>query len=266
LLGVLIKVLPSDAAYALIKNRVLCSSQTKQSILALNAVLLEAPETIAESNDLPTVICESVKDSVSRWTHHNLKLGDANCLQSPFISDNAVLAAGKVLLSDSFTKSFEVTKQILEALASVIPPGHPVDIRRLSLVVIRTVSRRNNTLVRPHTQFLIPPIFASVRDMVIPVKLSAEAAFLELFNVVDEESAVFDKYITGPGASLPAATKRSMQDYFKRVVLRLAGQARERREAEGGQGGLGLSSDEVEDEREIWSVGKVDLGEGTFNE
>lgn len=72
--------------------------------------------------------------------------------------------------------------------------------------------------------------------------------------------------MAGVGAELPANTKRSMQDYFKRIVLRLGNQARERRDAEGGQGGLGLASDEVEDEREIWSVGKVDLGEGVFKD
>ena len=44
-----------------------------------------------------------------------------------------------------------------------------------------------------------------------------------------------------------------------RLGLRLAGQARERQEAEGGQGGLGLSKDEKEDESEIWSIGKVEL-------
>jgi hypothetical protein len=108
------------------------------------------------------------------------------------------------------------------------------------------------------------PIFASVRDPVIPVKLAAEAAFMALFNVVDEESKVFDKFITFP--DLPPMQKRSMQDYFKRVALRLANTARERREAEGGQGGLGLSNDEVDDEREIWSIGKVDLGEAAFDE
>jgi hypothetical protein len=52
-----------------------------------------------------------------------------------------------------------------------------------------------------------------------------------------------------------------MSEYFKRIALRLANQAREKKEAEGGSGGLGLSSDEVEDEREIWSVGKVELGD-----
>jgi hypothetical protein len=120
-------------------------------------------------------------------------------------------------------------------------------------------------LVRPHVPLLAPPIFSSVRDLVIPVKLSAEAAFVELFSVADEESRVFDKYMAGPGADLPANAKRSMGDYFKRVAMRLGQQARERREAEGGQGGLGLSDDEADDEREIWSVGKLEVGGEAFS-
>lgn len=96
------------------------------------------------------------------------------------------------------------------------------------------------------------------------MKLAAEAAFMALFNVVEDESKVFDKYISSQ--ELQANQKRSMQDYFKRVALRLGNTARERKEAEGGQGGLGLSNDEVDDEREIWSIGKVDLGEAAFDE
>jgi hypothetical protein len=142
-----------------------------------------------------------------------------------------------------------------------------VDTRRLALVVIRTVSRLHIELVKPHIALLAPKIFASVRDPVIPVKLSAEAAFLAIFSVVDSESAVFEKYLSSPAsAELPPNSRRSMQDYFRRVALRLGAQARERKEAEGGQGGLGLGSDEVEDEREIWSVGKVELGEDQFGE
>jgi hypothetical protein len=140
----------------------------------------------------------------------------------------------------------------------------PPDVRRLTLVVLRTVSRLHPELTRPHLALLAPPIFSCVRDVIIPVKLAAEAAFLTLFSVEESDSAVFDKYMAGPGAELPPGPKRSMSDYFKRVALRLASQARERKEAEGGQGGLGLSNDEVEDEKELWSVGKVDLGEGAF--
>lgn len=181
------------------------------------------------------------------------------------MADNSILATGKYLLTDS-PKSFESTKPIFSTLATIIGPGNPSDSRRLALVIVRTVSRANLEMVRPHLPLLAPPVFASVRDPVIPVKLAAEAAFIELFSVVDEETKVFEKYMAGAGADLPANTKRSMQDYFKRVAVRLGNQARERRDAEGGQGGLGLSNDEVEDEKEIWSVGSVEIGDGVFSQ
>ena len=136
----------------------------------------------------------------------------------------------------------------------------------MALVVIRTVSRLHPELIRPHLPLLAPAIFAGVRDIVIPVKLAAEAAFLSIFSVVESEGAVFEKYMAGPGADLAPGPKRSMSDYFKRVAMRLAGQARERKEAEGGEGGLGLSNDEMEDEKELWSIGKVDLGESSFDD
>lgn len=186
-------------------------------------------------------------------------------MRQPFIADNFILASGKYLLTDS-PKSFESTKAIFEKLATLIPPGIALDSRRLSLVVVRTVARVNMDLVRPHLGLLAPPVFASVRDMVIPVKLAAEAAFVALFNVVDENSKVFDKFLAGESSSgLPPNVKRSMGDYFKRVALRLGAQARERKDAEGGvSGAIGLSEDEREDEREIWSVGKVDVGADVF--
>jgi hypothetical protein len=101
--------------------------------------------------------------------------------------------------------------------------------------------------------------------MIIPVKLAAEAAFVQLFAVADEESKVFDKWMASAGAELPPNVKRPMQDYFKRVTLRLGAQVRERREAEGGAGGLGLANDEVEDEKEILAVGRVDAGSEVFD-
>ncbi|KAF5970609.1 translational activator GCN1 [Fusarium coicis] len=249
LLGALIKNVPEEAAHGLLKNRVATSHFTHSSVLALNSVLAESPDALLQStlaDDLPDLLRQGV-------TNKNV-----------FVADNCILATGKYLLSDS-PKTFETTKGIFEALASVIQPGNATDSRRLALVVVRTVSRNDMEMVRPHIALLAQPIFASVRDPVIPVKLAAEAAFVELFNVADEESRIFDKFMAGPGADLPANTKRSMGDYFKRVAMRLGSQARERREAEGGQGGLGLSNDEAEDEKEIWSVGKVDVGSDAFS-
>ncbi|PFH62979.1 hypothetical protein XA68_10730 [Ophiocordyceps unilateralis] len=249
LLGALIKNVPEDAAMSLLKNRVLTTHFGNSSAVALNAVLVESPDTLLQSamaDELPNLLC----------------LGLAS--KSTYIADNFILATGKVLLS-SPPKSFESTKKVFEALAKTIEPGNPADSRRLALVTVRTLSRTNMEMVRPHVPLLAPPIFASVRDLVIPVKLAAEAAFVELFSVADEESRVFDKFMAGAGADLPANTKRSMSDYFKRVAIRLGTQARERREAEGGQGGLGLSNDEQEDEKEIWSVGKLEVAGESFS-
>ena len=174
-----------------------------------------------------------------------------------------MLAAGKYLLSPSHPSlPSAAVSSILTSLTSNLTPNSPVDTRRLTLVVLRTVARKRPELTEPHTPLLAGPIFACVRDIVIPVKLAAEAAFLALFEVVDREGEVFEKYMQEQGTKLAAGQKRSMQDYFKRVAMRLGAQARERKEAEGGQGGLGLADDEMEDERELWSVGKVELGEG----
>ncbi|OAA66638.1 heat-like protein [Niveomyces insectorum RCEF 264] len=249
LLGALIKNVPQEAATGLLKNRVLVSNPTNASVLALNAVLLESPDVLLESalaEDLPNLLVQGMENK-------NL-----------FVADNFILATGKYLLSPH-PKSYEDSKEIFEKLAKTIPPGGPADSRRLALVLVRTLARVHPDMVRPHLPRLAPAVFASVRDLVIPVKLSAEAAFMALFDAMQEESKVFDKYVAGPGAAdLPANTKRMMSDYFKRVTLRLAAQARERREAEGGAGGLGLFDDEAEDEREIWSVGKLDVGADVF--
>lgn len=249
LLGALIKNLSPETAAGIVKSRVCTTHHSRASVLALNSILLESPTTLTEAFGTETV-STIVKGIGSR---------------EPLIAENCIIAAGKYLLTETSNKSFEVCKNIFEALVPTMQPGCPVDARRLALVVIRTVSRENNDLVRPHIALLAPPIFGSVRDMIIPVKLASEAAFLSLFSIVDDEDTVFEKYMAGPGAELAPNVKRSMQDYFKRVATRLAGQARERRDAEGGQSGLGLSNDEREDEREIWSVGKVDLGEASFD-
>ena len=250
LLGALIKALPHDAATSLVKQRVLPTQQTMSSALNLNAVLLSSPESLLPDfqEDTAVCICKGIKST------------------NAFVSENATLAAGKYMLAEDFSASPESINLILAALADGMRQGKPIDSRRLSLVVIRTVCRQRYWLMENSLPLLAPVIFSGVRDPIIPVKLAAEAAFIALFQVVDQDDEVFNGFMSASGDALEAPVKKSMQDYFKRVAVRLGKQARERKDAEGGQGGLGLSSDEVEDEREVWSVGKVDLGEGSFSE
>ena len=250
LLGALIKALPHDAATSLVKQRVLPTQQTMSSALNLNAVLLSSPESLLPDfqDDTAVCICKGIKST------------------NAFVSENATLAAGKYMLGEDFSPSAESISLVLDAVADTMRQGKPIDSRRLSLVVIRTVCRQRYWLIENSLPLLAPVIFSGVRDPIIPVKLAAEAAFIALFQVVDQDDGVFSGFMSGSGNTLEAPVKKSMQDYFKRVAVRLGKQARERKDAEGGQGGLGLSSDEVDDEREVWSVGKVDLGEGSFSE
>lgn len=268
LFGALIKSLPKTFdPSSLIKTRVLTSHMSNATALNLNSVLLESPATLTEhfASETPNIICHGIRSK--NVSPRLFRCGHAQLTNvQTFFSDNCVLAAGKYLLTPKKSSELESSKAIIEALAAAIAPGGQIDTRRLSLVVIRTVSRTDYDLIGPNLSVLAPPIFASVRDPVIPVKLAAEAAFLSIFSVVESESTVFDEYMADAGTGMNPTTKRSMTDYFKRIAVRLGSQARERKDAEGGQGGLGLSNDEREDEREIWSVGKVDLGEKAFSD
>jgi hypothetical protein len=65
LLGALIKNVPQDSAAPLLKNRVMTTHFTQASVLALNAVLLESPQTITESafaEELPSLICQGISN------------------------------------------------------------------------------------------------------------------------------------------------------------------------------------------------------------
>lgn len=67
LLGALIKVLPEDTAGGLIKARVLTTHFSYPSVLALNSILYESPESLTGpfADVLPTIICQGIANSVS---------------------------------------------------------------------------------------------------------------------------------------------------------------------------------------------------------
>ena len=66
LLGALVKNVSPEAAAALIKHRVMTNHSSQSSVLALNAVLLEAPESVAQTHfakDLPTMLCQGMSSN-----------------------------------------------------------------------------------------------------------------------------------------------------------------------------------------------------------
>ena len=120
--------------------------------------------------------------------------------------------------------------------------------------------------MKPYLDVLAPAVFSCVRDVVIPIKLAAEKAFLALFGLIEEEDmATFNNWfesVSSNGATIDnivgtTIQLRSIGDYTKRVAKRLAAVERERTAA-GGDDEM-MFSDRYEDEREIWAVGGVEL-------
>ena len=63
LLGALIKNVSAESAGTLIRNRVMTTNFSHSSVLALNSVLLESPESLSESafaEDLPKLVCQGI--------------------------------------------------------------------------------------------------------------------------------------------------------------------------------------------------------------
>jgi hypothetical protein len=271
LVGSLSRILKPDEATQILKTKVLETSfegddSSKFAILTLNAFLKDAPNHIFDSGLLTQIV--------------NVLVAGSNATSS-YISDNATIAIGKLLLlheevaspkqkavsETRFDLSFPLVSELVNqlALTTLKPVSNSLDTRRLSLVVIRTTARLKGDLLKPHWDVLAPSVFSCVRDVIIPIKLAAEKAFLALFTLVDDaEMAEFNKWFADVNAKGQLETvtgtkiqARSIGDYTKRVGARLAAVERERIEA-GGDAET-VFSDRIEDEGEIWAVGGVDM-------
>lgn len=77
LLGALIKNVPEEAAMSLLKHRVMTNHVSQSSTLALNAVLVESPDTLLQSamaDELPDLLCQGMANKnvrvpgTEQWT------------------------------------------------------------------------------------------------------------------------------------------------------------------------------------------------------
>lgn len=275
LIGSISTILSIDESKVIIENKILklnlseqetmvnLSSDLKFSILLINSFLKESPQHFFQSSLIDDLLEFLINSSKSKFD---------------YIGDNSVIAIGKVLLQISPDKKgnaakFEIDDDAIEGLIKQLcysmlkPESNSNDTRRLSLVVIRTISRFNyEKLIKPYWDSVIPSIFTCVRDSIIPVKLAAEKAFLSSFNLVEDVNAAdfhswFDEK-SASGSTIDnligtAIQLRSIGDYTKRVASRLANVERERIEAGGDE--ETMFSDRFEDEQEVWAVGGVDI-------
>ncbi|GMM33059.1 Gcn1 protein [Saccharomycopsis crataegensis] len=280
LIGSISRTLTKDEGSKIIKEKILNNENIKFSILTLNAFLKDSPKTVFVSGLVPNIVKFTIGGITS---------------SEPYLSDQSIIAAGKLLLligetnaPERFllsegknkvkenTEKFEVEEDLIHNIVSelsksvVKPNSNSSDSRRLSLVVLKTVARmKYDEVIKPNLDEIVPNVFSCVRDVIIPIKLAAEKTYLEVFNLVEDENLVgynewskkmaeqAGKTVTNSaGATIQM---RSIDEYTKRIGSRLAKVERERIEAGGDV--EAMFSDRFEDEKEIWSVGGVELTE-----
>lgn len=272
LIGSLSEILSNDEAHKILQDKVLnadLDGETgKFAILTLNSFLKDAPTHIFNTG------------LIDEFVSYIL-----NAIRSPdvYFGENGTIAAGKLLLLEGEKRSPFVKKDAAEPFkigdeninllinelskAVLQPASNSTDVRRLALVVIRTLARfKFDECIKQYFDVVGPSVFSCLRDPVIPIKLAAEKAYLALFKLVEEDDMhTFNEWfakISDRGSSIETVTGttiqlRSVGDYTKRVGKRLANVERERIAA-GGDAET-MFSDRFEDEREIWAVGGVEL-------
>lgn len=268
LLGSLSQILSSEEASNILQSKILNrrhdSEEMKFAILSINSFLRDSPKHIFETGMIDEIV------------HF---IADCSDNTVPYISDNAVIAIGKILLlhgevaspkqagDEKAASPWELPEPCINKLVSQLckcalkPELSSPDSRRLSLVVMRTVARFNRLqLVTPHLGEIGPAVFACLRDGIIPIRLAAEKAYLAIFNLIEdvemkEFNAWFAEASKGSMTTVVGATiqPRSIGDYTKRVASRLANVERER--LQDGGDNEALFSDRFEDENEVWAVG-----------
>lgn len=270
LAGSLSQVLSLEEAANILKTKILNKrhddNELKFAILSVNSFLKDAPLHIFNTGLLSEVAHLII---------------DGCKLPLPYISDNAIVAVGKLLLLQNEKRSpqqngdfeseqpFEISEDLQKllvdqlAISAIQPESNSPDTRRLALVVIRTASRfKYEEVVKPNWNVLVPSVFTCLRDGIIPIRLAAEKAYLALFNLVADTgqkdfSGWFEEASKGEITSILGGTivPRSIGDYTKRVASRLANVERERLEAGGDE--EAMFSDRFEDEKEVWAVGGI---------
>ncbi|XBW36536.1 hypothetical protein QEN19_002112 [Hanseniaspora menglaensis] len=255
----------------------------------------ETEETIVYPEAALEFACLTVNAFLKNSPRHVFKLQEEFAIfitkmneQSKYaqVFDYALSAIAKILLLVGETKSsyttlvtdiedgepFDLEAGILNKLVQqlikdlIVPASTSASSRRLALVILRTLGRHKyDLIIKPNIELLVPQVFSSVRSSIIPIKLAGEKAFLQIFDLVnDEEQSCYKSWLKSvegkeniENLAGDSFSLRSITEYHKRVALRLAASERER--IESGGDNENVYSDEIEDEREIWAIGGVDI-------
>ena len=227
---------PEEAGYV-IQTQILGENvPLSGAMLAINSVLVESPQLFIETGHVQEVANAAL-----------------TAIPNPIESSStaAVLAIGKMITNEAYQVDQELMGELIKKLALFLPQDVNVESKRLILVCLRAVSRQTPYLVQPHLNEIVPLMMTSVRERVIPIKLAAERALLFALQLQKDDS-VYQTYL----GSIDATASKTLMDYHRRILSKLALNERTKIEQLHGQ----EDADAVEEDAEVYSVGGLNLG------
>jgi hypothetical protein len=141
LMSLVLKFLSTGSAIAFIRSEIIDVELSRTSVIALNGFLHDPPASLLNIEILDEISDLSLKAAVS--TDVNTQINA--CSYQDFISEAGILATGKIMTNPSIEKDGHLTQSIFNILNGIIrqPPSGSTDSQRLSLVVVRTISRKD---------------------------------------------------------------------------------------------------------------------------
>ncbi|CAG8487765.1 9221_t:CDS:10 [Ambispora leptoticha] len=238
-LGTLCKNLRPDEAESIIKDHVLRDAPASYgALLAINAILAESPTTFEDlglTDNLVDIIINSTKSN------------------QPVISDTAILAAGKMLLTTLYQNE-EIIDRLVEALINDVkePPTSVADTKRLALTVFRAFARKHSAILEKYLPIVVPPLLISARDRNTSVKLVAEQALVYALQLLDGE-AVLQEYLS----TTDAQTNKNINEFARHNLAKVIAQEKEILEQSRANHAVGFGERLVDEDSEIWEVGNM---------
>ncbi|KAI8616178.1 armadillo-type protein [Chytriomyces sp. MP71] len=211
--------LSKDDAKTFISAKVLSKQALDESTIAFTKrhglmeaiyrILLKSPATIVSVSSFLTASISKVYEGFQSEKSSVLE-ASVNCANSLLL-----LASEEAFELDEAAK-----ENLLKGLIDIAKEGVQVDARRMSVLGIKNLAKKNYQFVAPHLFLLVPTLMLLVRERVIPIKLASERSLLHLLCISSQNNdpSVLVKYTGG----LDATSARNLNDYVKRVLSKLA--------------------------------------------
>ncbi|KAI8814624.1 armadillo-type protein [Cladochytrium replicatum] len=139
------------------------------------------------------------------------------------VAEKSVLACGILLSKPEYNSPESMEElEIVPFLIGLLDPSKLPEVRREVLIVLKNLAKTNYEVFAPHLRSFVGPAMVCVRDRIYPVKLAAERSLVYAFQLRDLPEGGTSKALQKYLETQDAVTSRTIGDYARRVLAKLA--------------------------------------------